>query len=102
MSTKNILIGAASGLAAGVLIGLLVAPAKGSETRQKIADSADQLRKKLRHLRGAASDELDELKSIFENEVDGLKDDVRERVLTLLKTAKASANNLKSEAISHS
>ncbi len=100
MSTKNILIGAASGLAAGVLIGLLVAPASGSETRQKIADSADSLRRKLKRLRGHASDELDQLKDIFEHEVDGLKDDVRERVLTLIKTAKASANNIKAEALS--
>ena len=39
-STKNILIAAGSGLALGGLLGVLLAPAKGSETREKIANKA--------------------------------------------------------------
>src|SRR4051812_9599394 len=58
MSAQKILIGALSGLVAGVAIGLLTAPASGSDTRQKIADSADELKRKLRRLRGQAADEL--------------------------------------------
>ncbi len=34
MSAQKILIGALSGLVAGVAIGVLVAPAEGSETRR--------------------------------------------------------------------
>ncbi len=45
----------------GIVIGLLIAPAKGSETRQKLADSADQIKDKIRRLRGATNQELDEL-----------------------------------------
>jgi gas vesicle protein len=100
MSAQKILIGTMTGIIAGVALGLMVAPAKGSETRQKISDAADNLKRKLKHLRGSTADELDELKDIFEKEVTGLKDDVRERVLNLIKSAKTSTNNIKEEAFS--
>jgi hypothetical protein len=61
---------------------------------------ADNLKKKLKNLRGTTADELDELKEIFERETTGLKDDVRERVLSLIKAAKTSTNNIKEEALS--
>ena len=100
MSTQKFLIGALSGLAAGLAIGILVAPAEGKQTRQKIADSADALKKKLRHLRGTALDELDEMKQIVEKETEGLKEDVRHRVLDLIKAAKSKGNHIKEEALS--
>lgn len=43
-NTKNILIAAGSGLAIGGLLGVLLAPAKGSETRQKIAHKAHDVK----------------------------------------------------------
>jgi len=98
MSAQKILIGVLSGLVAGLAIGVLTAPAKGSDTRQKISDSADELKRKLRRIRGKAANELDELKSVFEHEVDGLKDDVREKVLKLIESSKKSYNNIKEEA----
>lgn len=100
MSAQKILIGALSGLVAGVAIGILVAPAEGKETRQRIVDTADSLKKKLRKLRGMTVDELDELTEIFEKETDGLKDDVRSRVLELIKAAKTKGNHIKEEALS--
>ena len=100
MSAKNVLIGALAGLVAGVAIGVLTAPAEGKETRQRIADTADNLKRKLRHLRGLTVDELDELKEIFERETDGLKEDVRSRVLDLIKAAKAKGNHIKEQALS--
>ena len=100
MSIQRVFIGVLSGLLAGITIGLLVAPAKGSETRAKIVDSADNLRKKIKRIGGTATDELDELKEVFECEIDGLKDDVRERVLKLIETSKASYNHIKQEALS--
>lgn len=100
MSAQKILIGTLSGLVAGVAIGLLVAPDKGSETRAKIADTASSLKKKLKRLRGAAMDDLDELKDVFEHEVSGLRDDVRERVLALINTAKGNGKDLKNQVLS--
>ncbi|HVM87951.1 MAG TPA: YtxH domain-containing protein [Puia sp.] len=101
MSTKGTIAAVLAAAAAGVVTGLLIAPAKGSETRQKIADSADNLRKKLRSLRRSTSDELNELHEIFEHEVDGLKDDVREKILRLIEASKKSYNNVKEQAMSN-
>ncbi len=100
MSAQKVLVGALSGLVAGVAIGVLMAPAEGSETRQKIADTAESFKKRLRKLRGITTDELDELTDIFEKETDGLKDDVRRRVLELIQAAKVKGNNIKEQAIS--
>ena len=100
MSAKNVLIGALAGLVAGVAIGVLTAPAEGRETRQRIADSAENLKRKLRQLRGLTVDELDELKDIFEKETEGLRDDVRSRVLDLIRAAKVKGNHIKETAVS--
>ena len=49
-------VGTLAGLVAGVAIGLFTAPAKGSETRQRFADSASSMKK----LRGIANKTMDE------------------------------------------
>ena len=100
MNAQKVLIGALSGLVAGVAIGMLVAPAEGKETRQRISDTAENLKRKLRQLRGVTMDELDELKDIVERESEGLRDDVRTRVLTLIRAAKERGNHIKEEAMS--
>ena len=100
MNAQKVLIGALSGLVAGVAIGMLVAPAEGKETRQRISDTAENLKRKLRQLRGVTMDELDELKDIVERESEGLRDDVRTSVLTLIRAAKERGNHIKEEAMS--
>jgi gas vesicle protein len=85
---------------AGVVVGLLIAPAKGSETRQKIADSADQIKDRIRRMRGATNQELDELHEVFEHEIQGLRNDIREKVLKLIDLSKKSYNHIKAEAMS--
>jgi len=65
MSAQRILVAALSGFVAGVAVGLLVAPASGSELRQRIADSANdfagEVKDKIRNLRNRAEEELDDL-----------------------------------------
>ena len=65
MSAQRVLVAALSGFVAGVAVGLMVAPASGSEIRQRIADSASDLaggiKDKIRNLRGKAEEELDDL-----------------------------------------
>ncbi len=65
MSAQRILVAALSGFVAGVAVGLMVAPASGSEIRQRIADSASDLaggiKDKIRNLRSKAEEELDDL-----------------------------------------
>jgi len=97
--SKKVLIGAISGLAAGVVVGILTAPASGSETRQKISDSTTDLKKRLQRLTGKAKSELDELSDLFQNEVEGLGEDVREKVLQLLEASKETYKNVKEEVL---
>ena len=65
MKAQRVLIAALSGFVAGVAVGLMVAPASGSEIRQRIADSASDfaggIKDKVRNWRGKAEDELDDL-----------------------------------------
>ncbi|HEY0298495.1 MAG TPA: YtxH domain-containing protein [Arachidicoccus sp.] len=91
MSAKQILVGTISGIVAGAIVGLVLAPQSGEETRKQIADSAVDLKKKLKKLSGKSIDELNDLQDIFKSEVSGLSDDVRERVLKLIQRSQASA-----------
>jgi gas vesicle protein len=84
----------------GIVIGILIAPAKGTETRRKISDSVDNIKDKIRRIRGTTNEELDELHEVFEHEVSGLREDIREKVLKLIEVSKKSYNNIKSEAFS--
>lgn len=65
MSAQRVLVAALSGFVAGVAVGLMVAPASGSEIRQRIADSAsdlaDGVKDKIRNMRGKAEEEFDDL-----------------------------------------
>ena len=99
MSFQNTVIGTLAGVLAGMAVGLLVAPAKGSETREKLSESADMLRKKIRRIRGQASMELEDLQDIFSNEISGLKDDVRQTILKLIEASRDSYNNIKDEVL---
>lgn len=85
---NKVLIGTLSGLVAGVAIGVLTAPASGKETRDKLASQADKWKRKFNKLRGRAEDEMEELEEVFNHEIEGLKDDVRQRVLNLIATRK--------------
>jgi X-X-X-Leu-X-X-Gly heptad repeat protein len=98
MNDQKVLIGAISGVLAGVAIGMLVAPVSGSEARQKIADSAGDLKTKVKDLTKKASVKLDDLRSTFENEIEGLGDDVRQKILKLMDSGRTTANNIKEGA----
>ncbi len=95
MSTGNILCGALIGVAAGLAIGILTAPDSGEETRKKIKKSAHRVKRIL----SKGADGLTELRSIIENEVTGMKDDVKERILTLVDEAIETYQNFKKEAV---
>jgi gas vesicle protein len=84
----------------GIVIGILIAPAKGTETRKKLSDSANNLKDKIRRIRGTTNEELDELHEVFEHEVAGLREDVREKVLRLIDVSKKAYNHIRSEALS--
>src|SRR3954453_6304479 len=88
MSTQKIILGTISGVLAGVAVGLLVAPMSGEETRQKISEKADELggtvKDKFSQITSKAGTKLDDLKKTFGDKVEGLSDDVREKIVNLL------------------
>ena len=73
-----------TGLLMGVGIGMLLAPEKGEDTRESIAETAGNLKDKFNRLVGRAGAHIDDLKGMLENEVSGLSDEVRTRIRTIL------------------
>jgi gas vesicle protein len=96
MSAQKMMVAALT----GVVIGILIAPAKGSETRRKISDSAENLRSRLSRIKSASREELDELREIFEHEVAGLREDARQKILKLIRKAASGYNHIRREALS--
>jgi gas vesicle protein len=84
----------------GIVIGMLIAPAKGSDTRKKLSDTMDNVKDKIRRIRGTTNEELEELHKVFEHEISGLREDIREKVLRLIEVSKKGYNHVKSEALS--
>lgn len=97
MSAKQILVGTISGIVAGAVVGLILAPQSGEETRKQIADSTKDLKHKWDKLTSKSLKELDELQDVFKSEVAGLSDDVREKVLKLVRKVRGSAQNVSEE-----
>jgi gas vesicle protein len=66
MSKGNIVIGALAGVAAGAILGLILAPEKGSKTRKKIArlksQSADDVKHKVDDIIHSATERFESLK----------------------------------------
>ena len=73
MSLAKIIVAASVGVAAGLVIGLLAAPMSGAEIRQKIADGADELRKKILQLKSNGEEKLNNYKNDFDNTKDEVK-----------------------------
>lgn len=96
MSTSKFLTGALVGLA----VGLLIAPEKGEDMRNDIADTATNWKKKLNRMMGKAGKELDDLKTLLNDEIEGLTDDVRHRILTILDESAQTGRNIKRKAVS--
>jgi gas vesicle protein len=67
MSSGKVLLGVLAGVAAGALLGVLMAPDKGSVTREKLSklgeDYADDLTDKFKELRDTLAEKLESVKS---------------------------------------
>ena len=64
MTTRTkVILGLAGAVAAGVIVGLLVAPEKGSDMRKKVGDTANDWAGRLSDLFASAKGEVDNLKT---------------------------------------
>ena len=80
MSTSRFMAGAIIGL----VTGLLIAPKRGEELRGDIADTAEKWTDKFNRMVGKTGAQLEDLKNLLGREIDGLNDDVRHRIMTIL------------------
>jgi len=90
MSASKVLLGVMVGLAAGAVIGVMLAPDSGVNTRQKLSQKGQ--------------DYADELKSRFNEFVDGFmehvesaKDDARGIANEIVEKAKSNYSDIKSD-----
>ncbi|WP_298396885.1 YtxH domain-containing protein [Flavobacterium sp.] len=91
MKNSNVLLGVLGGVAVGAALGILFAPAKGSETRKKIADKGSDLKDNFK-------DSLTKLSEKISSSVDGFKDEAQELLADAeqkIKEEKANFENLK-------
>jgi gas vesicle protein len=86
-STSKVLLAIIGAAAAGAIIGMLVAPEKGSDLRKKISDTAGDWTSQLTQLLASGKAQLDNLKQTASNEADNLAEEgadaynkVKERV----------------------
>jgi len=84
MSKGNFFMGVLAGAAAGALLGVLLAPDKGSETRRKVSekgqDYVDTLTLKFNELMSELDDKLEKMKEEFEkvkSAAQEVKDDIK-------------------------
>lgn len=80
-------------LATGVLIGMMAAPDKGSETRKKVSRQLDSAKLKWKKWKGETSQELEDLKDSLSHQIAGLEEDTRERILQMIRSAKPVKNH---------
>ncbi len=71
MSTGKILLGALAGVAVGAVLGILLAPDKGSVTRKKIMGKADDLGDDIKE---KITDSIKNISEDFQNVTDKTKD----------------------------
>lgn len=87
------------GVSVGAILGLIFAPAKGSETRKKLCDTAVGVKHTLEDWLGKELTDLDELKMKMEDPDTELDDELRRQLMQLISRAKKTYEEFKAEGI---
>lgn len=77
-SNSKLIIGIMAAAAAGVAAGILLAPSSGSELRQKVMNSFDELRDKVNEFIESAQQRATEIADEFHRDVEHLEEDARQ------------------------
>jgi gas vesicle protein len=78
-STGKVLLAIIGAAAAGAVIGMLVAPEKGSDLRKRITDATGDLSNQLSQLLAQGKEQLQNLKSTATNEAENVANDTQDR-----------------------
>jgi gas vesicle protein len=81
--------------ALGAAAVLLLTSEKGKEVREDVMDKTGDWTKRLGKILSSARNEVSDLKTIVSNEIEGLSDDARERIMTILDESEASGKRMK-------
>ena len=88
--------------AAGVALGMLMAPEKGTDTQKKIGDSLDKLKHKwndIKSLKNVSAEDLRELRATFRQHIEGLSEDVRNKVLQIIDSVRPEKEEMKEQPV---
>jgi|SRR6187399_1385986 len=94
-TTSKIVLGLMGAAAVGALIGILVAPEKGSDLRKKISDGAGDVADELSKLLKAGKDEISGLKQSVTREARNLKNSAEESIGRVKGSAEDTYNKMK-------
>lgn len=89
-----------AGVVSGFVLGLLLAPEKGEQTRKRVKETAEAWKHRLSNLFGKGEGELDELKGILENEAESLSHEVRQRLLRLVEENRKTYQEARQQSLS--
>jgi gas vesicle protein len=78
-STGKVVLAIIGAAAAGAIIGMLVAPEKGSDLRKKISDATDDWTSQLSQLLASGKASLNNIKQTASNEADNLTGEATDR-----------------------
>jgi gas vesicle protein len=79
-NNSRLILGAIAAAVAGVAIGMLLAPEKGSDLRRNISGSIDDLGQKINDLIADGKEKINNVTDEFKNDVAALKSDTRAAV----------------------
>jgi len=94
-TTSKIVLGLMGAAAVGALIGILVAPEKGSDLRKKISDGAGEVAEEIGKLLKAGKEELASLKQTVTRGARNLKGNAEESIGRVKGSAEDTYNRMK-------
>ncbi|HEX6915863.1 MAG TPA: YtxH domain-containing protein [Chitinophagaceae bacterium] len=86
-SAYKIIFTGFTALVSGVAIGVLLAPGCGRDTRQKVMDTAENIRKRIMGFAARSGHTVEDVKQMLTDEVEGLNPALRTRLLQLIESA---------------
>ena len=92
-SNAKTILGVLAAGAAGVAVGMLLAPEKGENTRQTIKDTIAELGEKLYSFIGEGKERAEDAIDNVKDQAKGLKDDVKHDVSSRIQNAKDAAKD---------